>query len=272
MTSRLEGKVAIVTGSAGGIGAVTAQVLASEGAAVVVADIDAERATAHAERLRSAGARAIAIGVDIADETSVRAMVAETVDAFGRIDLLHNNAASRRYPSQDDRPVAEADVEVWNEILRVNVIGTMLCTKHVLPVMIAGGGGSIVVTASDAGLTGALGHPAYGASKGALVSFVRYVATQYGKHGIRCNAISPGLIVTENVAKTYGPGPLQDMMLRNHLTPRLGLPDDIAGVVTFLASQDSAFITGQVLCVDGGLLAHAPYYSDEVRMRQDQAT
>jgi NAD(P)-dependent dehydrogenase (short-subunit alcohol dehydrogenase family) len=138
----------------------------------------------------------------------------------------------------------------------------MLCCKHAIPRLRARGGGSIVNMCSGAGLTGALSHSAYGASKAGIASLTQYVATQHGKEGIRCNAIAPGLIVTPSTADTYASGGVGAMMLAHHLSPRLGTPEDIAAAVVFLASPESAFITGQVLCVDGGMLAHAPYYAD----------
>jgi NAD(P)-dependent dehydrogenase (short-subunit alcohol dehydrogenase family) len=127
--------------------------------------------------------------------------------------------------------------------------------------MIARGGGSIIITSSGAGLSGDLSHPAYGASKAALNNLAQYVATQYGKQGVRCNAVAPGFIVTD-ASEGSAYGAIRDTMLRHHLTPRLGRPEDIAAAVVFLASDESAFITGQTLCVDGGMMAHAPYVAD----------
>ncbi|MEU7550873.1 glucose 1-dehydrogenase [Streptomyces sp. NPDC044571] len=257
---RLEGKVVIVTGAASGIGAVTAARLAEEGARAAVADVDEAGAHRVAEAIRAAGGEAVGVGVDLADTGSVRAMVERAVQEFGGLDVLHNNAAATVLAASRDLPVADADPDVWDETMRVNVRGTMVAIQAALPHLVARGGGSVINTSSAAGLSGDLGHPAYAASKAAIVNLTRYVATQAGKSGVRCNAIAPGLIITSPEREAaYG------SMLRHHLTPRLGRPEDVAALAVFLASDESAFITGQTLVVDGGLLAHQPYYADLAR-------
>jgi NAD(P)-dependent dehydrogenase (short-subunit alcohol dehydrogenase family) len=143
--------------------------------------------------------------------------------------------------------------------MRVNLRGALVAIQAAAPHMIAGGGGSVINTASGAGLAGDLGHPADGACKAALISLTRYVATDFGKHGIRCTARSPGFIV---IPGKPGREAVAATMLRHGLTPRLGTPDDIAALAVFLASDESGFITGQNLCVDGGMLAHQPYVAD----------
>jgi NAD(P)-dependent dehydrogenase (short-subunit alcohol dehydrogenase family) len=263
----LEGKVAIVTGAGSGIGARTAAVLAAEGAAVAVADLNLAAAQQTAAAIEEGGGTAFAVAFDLGDEKSIRAMIAATVEAFGGIDIVFNNAAATHLGGERDKPIAEADSEVWDATLRINLRGTMQVTKYAVPHMTARGGGSIINTSSGAGQSGDLGHPAYGASKAAIDRLTTYTATEFGKQGIRCNAIAPGLIVTATSEKTYAGGPMRDMMLRHHLTPRLGRPDDIAEAVLFLASDKSGFITGQVISVDGGLLAHAPYWADVAEMQ-----
>jgi NAD(P)-dependent dehydrogenase (short-subunit alcohol dehydrogenase family) len=258
---RLNEKVAVVTGAASGIGAVTAERLAAEGAHTVVADLDLDGAKAVAELIRTAGGSAVAVAVDLGDIESVRAMVESAVGTFGGVDILHNNAAATQLAAKRDLPVAEADPAVWDETLRINLRGTMLAIQAAVPHLVARGGGSIINTSSGAGLAGDLSHPAYGASKAALINLTQYVATQHGKQGVRCNAIAPGFIVTAASAGSAH-GAIQETMLRHHLTPRLGRPEDIASAVVFLASDEAAFITGQTLCVDGGLLAHQPYVAD----------
>jgi NAD(P)-dependent dehydrogenase (short-subunit alcohol dehydrogenase family) len=158
------------------------------------------------------------------------------------------------------------DPAVWDAILQVNLRGTMLACRHAIPRLRARGGGSIVNIASGAGVVGMAmtSATAYAASKAGIITLTQYVATQHGKEGIRCNAVAPGLIVTPATESTYADGPVGDMMLRHHLTPRLGKPADIAAAVAYLASDDSAFVTGHVLAVDGGLSAHAPFYADSV--------
>lgn len=257
----LDGKVAIVTGAAGGIGARTAEVLAEAGAKVAVADLNAEGAHAQAARITAAGGDAIGLGFDLGSESSVAALVSAVVAHFGRLDVLHNNAAATHLAALADKPVLEADADVWDDTFRINVRGTMLATKYAVPHLVTAGGGSVINTASGAGLSGDLGHPAYGASKAAITNLTLYAATQFGKDNVRVNAICPGLVVT-GTSKSEHAASLQEVMLAHHLTPRVGRPDDIAYTVAFLASDEAAFITGQVISVDGGLLSHVPYYAD----------
>jgi len=252
----LDGKTAIVTGAARGIGAATALRVAAEGAHTAVADLDLEGARRVAEKITAAGGSAIAVQVDLGDVESVRRMVDTVVNEFGCLDILHNNAAATHLAARFDLPVADADPAVWDDTMRINLRGTMVAIQAAIPHLLARGGGSIVITSSGSGLSGDLSHPAYGASKAALNSLTQYVATQYGKQGVRCNAIAPGFIVTE-ASEGSAYGAVRETMLRHHLTPRLGRPEDVAAAVVFLASEESAFITGQTICVDGGLLAWA---------------
>jgi NAD(P)-dependent dehydrogenase (short-subunit alcohol dehydrogenase family) len=256
---RLDGKIAIITGAASGIGEATARRVAAEGARTVVADLDAAGAKRVAGEIADAGGDTTAVQVDLGDPESVRAMVRTAVASYGGLDILHNNAAATRLAATRDLPVSAADPGVWDETMRVNLRGAMVAIQAGVPHMIARGGGSVINTASGAGLTGDLRNPAYGASKAALVSLTRYVATEFGKQGIRCNAISPGFIV---IPDKPGRDAVAATMLRHHLTPRLGAPDDVAALVVFLASDESEFITGQNICVDGGLLAHQPFVAD----------
>jgi NAD(P)-dependent dehydrogenase (short-subunit alcohol dehydrogenase family) len=266
MTNRLEGKVAIVTGAASGIGAETATRLAREGAAVVVADINLPGAEQLVARIIQTGAAAAAARVDLGDEQSIMEMISFAVERFGGLDILDNNAADTRLSATRDGGVEHTDTQVWDTLMRINLRGTMIACKAAIPRMRARGGGSIINMSSGSGLTGALAPTAYGVSKAGIITLTQYVATQHGKEGIRCNAIAPGLIVTD-AASSYASGPFGEMMLRHHLTPRLGTPADIASAVAFLASDEASFITGQVISVDGGLLSHAPYHADMVKMR-----
>jgi NAD(P)-dependent dehydrogenase (short-subunit alcohol dehydrogenase family) len=256
---RLDSKIAIITGAASGIGRATARRVAAEGARTVVADLNGAGAKQVADEISAAGGEAIAVQADLGDNDSARAMVEAAVTAYGGLDILHNNAAATRLAATEDRPVSAADPAVWDETMRVNLRGALVAIQAAVPHMIARGGGSVINTASGAGLTGDLRNPAYGASKAALISLTRYVATEFGKQGIRCNAISPGFIV---IPEKAGREAVEVTMLRHHLTPRLGRPEDIAALVVFLASDESAFITGQNICVDGGLLAHQPFLAD----------
>lgn len=264
--NRLDGKVVIVTGAASGIGAVTAEVLAAQGAQVAVADLNGAAAEQQAERIVTAGGSAAGFAFDLGDASSIERLVADVVARFGAIDGLHNNAAATHLAATQDGPIMAADPSVWDDTFRINVRGTAFMIKAVVPHLLARGGGSIVNTSSGAGSAGDLGHAAYGASKAAINAVTMYAATELGKQGIRVNAIAPGLIITPASAESgHATGQNGEIMLANHLTPRLGNPHDVAAMVAFLLSDDSAFVTGQIIAVDGGLLAHAPYFSEFTR-------
>jgi len=257
MEMRLENKAAIVTGAASGIGRECALALAREGAWVVVADLDAGGAKTVSQQIVDDGGAAQPVQVDLGDAASVESLVAQAVGHFGRLDILHNNAAATHLAATRDLDVADMDPEVWDATMRINLKGTMLATKFALPHMIEAGSGSIVNTSSGASLAGDTGHTAYGVSKAAINMLTAYTAAQYGKLGIRCNAIAPGLVA----------GPLGEIMLRHHLTPRLGSPADIAAMVVFLCSEAASFVTGQVINVDGGARSHQPYLADVQALR-----
>jgi NAD(P)-dependent dehydrogenase (short-subunit alcohol dehydrogenase family) len=256
--NRLKGKVAIVTGGGGGIGAAVARRFVAEGASVTVADIDLGSARRAAEPL---GAKALAVQFDASDPASVKALVEATVAKFGRLDVLHNNAAlTDPARHQQDTTAVEIPLEIWNVTMAVNVTGYMLGCKYAIPHMIAGGGGSIINTASNSGAAGDLARIAYGSSKAAVVAMTKYVATQYGRQNIRCNSVSPGVVLTEALAKA-APG-LKELIRRHILTPEFGTPDDIAALVAFLAADESRYITGENISISGGGLAHQPHYAD----------
>ncbi|MCA8088062.1 SDR family oxidoreductase [Burkholderia cenocepacia] len=263
---RVKGKIAIVTGAASGIGAACAARLAHEGASVVVADLNLEGAQEQVRHIADSGGHAVAARVDIGDECSIEALFDLTLKTWGGLDILHNNAAATSLSSTADAAIEAIDVAVWDDTMRINLRGTMLASRRALPLMRSRGGGSIINTSSGAAQAGALGYSAYGVCKAGIENLTRYIAAQYGKQGIRCNAIAPGLIVTP-VTRAYYAGELGEMMLSHHLTPRLGVPEDIAHAVVYLASDEAAFVTGQVFNVDGGLLSHQPYHADEIRAR-----
>ncbi|MEZ4331325.1 MAG: glucose 1-dehydrogenase [Myxococcota bacterium] len=252
----LEGRVAIVTGGASGIGRATCLALAASGAAVVVADLNADGARKVAGEIEARKGRALAQAVDLGEEDSIVAMVEAAVRSFGGLDVLHNNAAdSDPALMAADGAITALTSEVWDRNMRINLRAPMLGCKHAIPHMIRRGGGSIINTSSASGLTGDSVRAAYAASKAGLGSLTQNVAAQYGKQGIRCNAIAPGVIATPALEANV-PKAAVDVYVDNTLTPRLGRPEDIAAVVVFLASDASAFVTGQILSVDGGLLAH----------------
>jgi NAD(P)-dependent dehydrogenase (short-subunit alcohol dehydrogenase family) len=260
VTGRVEGKVAVVTGAASGIGAVTASRLAAEGGKVVVADIDAAGAEAHAQAINASGGEAIGVAADISDEDAVRAMVDAAAEAFGAIDILHANAAAVDLIPRD-LSVLEADRELWDRTFAVNVTGTMLCARSVIPQMITRGGGSIVITSSVAGLAGEVVITAYSTSKWAVIQLMRSIASQHGRDGIRCNAVCPGLVFTERVLARFD-GPDSSYMLKHTPLARAGTPEDIANAVLYLGSDEASYVTGQVLSIDGGMTMHQPTYAD----------
>lgn len=262
--SLLVDKVAIVTGAGGGIGRPTALVLAQTGAAVAVSDIRQAAADETAELIRRAGGKAIAVAGDIGEEGDWTRLLEATRVAFGGLDILVNNAAAS---SHKDVDIVSMDVAVWDAAMRINSRGPMLGCKHAIPQMLERGGGAIVNIVSGAALTGMLSQPAYSAAKAAAISLTRNVATLYGKQGIRCNAIAPGLILHDRLA-AYFPDEHIRIDADNLLTPKPGKPEDIANAVLFLASENACFINAQVLSVDGGLLAHTPGYAQSRALGQ----
>ena len=258
----LQGKVAIITGGASGIGEATCRRLVAEGADVVIADVNGEKAAALAAEL---GAHATARRFDASDVASVESLVAGTMERFGRLDVLHNNAAisSPEVHARDRNPI-DITFATWDQVMAVNVRGYMAGCKYALPVMIAQGTGAIVNTASTGGFAGDITRMAYSVSKAAIIGLTRQVATHYGRQGIRCNAVAPGLVLTPG---TRGAAPqVIEVMQRHLLVPEIGKPEDIAAVVCFLASNEARYINGQTYIVDGGMLAHNPSMADLIDM------
>ena len=253
---RLDGKVAMVTGGGGGIGGATARALAGEGAAVMVLDIDEPAARRVADGIDPSGTRAMAQQADLAEEGDVAAAVAAAVARFGRLDVVHNNAALTASDFLErDTAVTELALDVWERTLSVNLSSQMLMCKHAIPAMIDGGGGSIVNMSSGASLSGDRTRTAYGVSKAGVNTLTMYVATAHGKQGIRVNTIVPGLILTDAV-RAHIPADSLVALGRSVLTPDLGQPEDVASLVVFLASDESRYITGQMIVIDGGMTAH----------------
>lgn len=261
---RLAAKVAIVTGGGGGIGSAVARRLVAEGAKVVIADLFEEMAMAAAKPL---GDAALAVQFDAVDPTSVEAMVERAVSHFGRLDILHNNAAMTDPDKHSlDTDAVTIPIEIWDETIDVNLRGYLLGCKYAIPHMVEGGGGSIINTASNSGTAGDLARIAYGASKGAIITMTKYIATQHGRQNIRCNSIAPGVVLTEALDAS-APG-LKEIIKRHVLTPEFGTPDDIAALVAFLASDESRYITGENISISGGGMAHQAHYADLLHLME----
>jgi NAD(P)-dependent dehydrogenase (short-subunit alcohol dehydrogenase family) len=250
----LDGRVALVTGAGSGIGAASATALAREGASVAVTDVDLAAAEKVAREI-GGGIGGRAWRLDVASEAEWIEVVAQVTEALGPVTVLHSNAAWTGAESFGaDLLVTDLSVEVFDRVMAVNLRGGMLACKHVIPGMLIAGGGSIVITSSVKGLTGSTHRTAYSISKAGLDALARMVATGYGKAGVRCNAIAPGIVATPAIDAV--PAAQRAALEDAHLTPTLGRAEDIADAVVFLASDEAAFITGQVICVDGGLVAH----------------
>jgi NAD(P)-dependent dehydrogenase (short-subunit alcohol dehydrogenase family) len=247
---RLADKTLLVAGAATGIGAACARRLAAEGARVVVGDIDLPGAEATAKTITEDGGQAVAVHVDIADEASVRELVAAAVDAYGGLDGAHVNAgAMHLLPGDTD--VVGMDLDTWDGTMAVNLRGHMLVTRHVVPRLLERGGGSIVYTSSDAAFVGEPTRPAYAVTKAGINAIARHVASRWGRDGIRANAIAPGLVLTDRI-REGADEELKRKLLRNTPSPRLGEPGDIAAMVAMLLSDGAAWVNGQVFNVDGG--------------------
>jgi NAD(P)-dependent dehydrogenase (short-subunit alcohol dehydrogenase family) len=250
---RLDGKVAIVTGGAGGIGAATARLMSSRGARVAIADIAFERARALAQELPDG----LAIDLDLESEASTETMVARTVAHFGRLDILHNNAALLGPEiARADCDIETMSTALWDRTYAVNVRGTMIACRAALP-HLRETRGNIVNTVSNLALQGHIIQAAYSSSKAAIVQLTRSIAASHGIHGVRCNAVAPGMTVTPALLAAF-PSPLRQAVEEETLRDRLGEPEDIAEAVAFLASDAARHITGQVLVADGGAASHVP--------------
>lgn len=257
----LEGRVAIVTGGGGGIGAATSRIMAERGARVVIADISADAAHHTLEEVRSQGGDAIAFTVDIGSPEAIAALFDKTVDHYGRLDIIDNNAAALTQDlAQRDMDIANMPLDVWDLTFAVNVRGTMLCCQHALKIMEGQRSGVIINTASNLALQGNVIQAAYSASKAAVIQLSRSIATSHGKRGIRCNAVLPGLTASPAALGNL-PQRLREVVEEETLTPYLGHPDDIAHTVAFLASDEARYITGQTIIADGGTSAHIPGFA-----------
>jgi NAD(P)-dependent dehydrogenase (short-subunit alcohol dehydrogenase family) len=249
--TRFDGAVALVTGAANGIGATVARTLAAQGARVAVADIDSVGTRQVVKDIVNDEGAAVGVTLDVADESAWRQAVADVEQHFGAISLLHSNAAlTSRDALGYGVAIPDLPIDLWNTVMAVNAGGCLLSCKHVIPSMLRAGKGSIVFTSSILGLRGKGDGLAYGASKAAVLSLTRSVATAYGRQNIRCNAVAPGSVATQVMADLD-----EDRMtaLQNHtMLGRIGETSEIAAVVAFLLSDEASYVTGQTLVADGG--------------------
>jgi NAD(P)-dependent dehydrogenase (short-subunit alcohol dehydrogenase family) len=265
MISDLTGNVSIVTGGAAGLGRASAMALAQNGAQVVVADKNLSGAQDAVAEIENIGGRALAVEVDVAHDDQVEDMVRYAVDRFGGLDTLMNNAAELTPDvTAQDGNVVTTDLAAWERVLAVNLTGTMLGCRYAVPEMVKRGKGSIINMSSVSSVLADTNHCAYGASKAAINNLTKSVAVAFGKQGIRCNAIASGVVVNDQIRARYSQSAI-DELESHHLTPHLGVPEDIANAVVFLASRDSQFWTGQILFIDGGFSSHMPYYAARSR-------
>lgn len=254
MAGRLTGKVVLITGAGGGQGRAAAVLFAQEGAKVVVTDVKVEGGEETVQLVRAAGGEAVFRTTDVSQAAQVEAAVRFTVDTYGGLTILYNNAALLH---RKDTLVTNLEEDVWNQILDVNLKGVYLCCKYAVPEIIKAGGGSIINTSSIGGLLGVGNAHAYTATKGGVISLTRAVAMAYATQKVRCNAICPGPIDTPMMAHVFhgtNPKPRQSFE-RGVPLGRLGTSEDIAAMALYLASDESSWVTGSVFTIDGGFAA-----------------
>ncbi|NNN06817.1 MAG: glucose 1-dehydrogenase [Elusimicrobia bacterium] len=255
MSGRLDGKVALITGAASGMGRAATVRFAREGARVIACDLDLDAVRESVAMAEAAGGRALAVRADVSKETEVREAVRAGIKAYGKLDVLYNNAGI--FPSAD-HSVVDTDETVWDKVLAVNVKGVYLVCKHGIPELLAAGGGSVINVASFVALVGcSVPQDAYTASKGAVIALTKSLAVQFGPKGIRANAICPGPIETPLLSAWLFKEPAEKAKRLNRIPMnRFGKSEDIVNTALFLASDESSWTNGAALVVDGGITSN----------------
>lgn len=245
----LEGKVGIVAGGARGIGAAIAQRLCAEGASVLIGDLMEDIAAQTAKEIAKAGGKCQALHLDATDKNSQDAIIAKALSQYGRLDFYHSNLAGGTVGDSD---AIEIELDIFDRSVSINMKSHLLATKAALPALLEQGGGAMIYTSSGSASGAEPRQPAYAMSKNAIHALARHVASRWGRHGIRANVIAPGLIMTEAVAAHLDEKQTERLQ---RITPcsRLGQPEDIAALAAFLASEDGAFVNGQVWHINGGM-------------------
>jgi NAD(P)-dependent dehydrogenase (short-subunit alcohol dehydrogenase family) len=252
MTGSFDGKVALVTGGASGIGRVAAQAFAREGASVLVSDVDIEGARETVRLIQDSNGKAAVTKTDVTQASEVKAMFSEVTRNFGKLDFALNNAGI----DGDRARTADYSEETWAKVVNVNLTGVFLCMKYEIPLLLENKGGAIVNMSSVAGVTGFVGHSAYTASKHGVIGLTKTAALEYAKQGIRVNAVCPCYTRTPMVERIVSMDPGLAEKLRNRIPMgRLGTPEEIAAAVIYLCSDAGSFINGHSLMMDGGIMA-----------------
>ena len=259
---RLEGKVAFITGAGSGIARAASHLFTREGAKVVIAELNPELGRACEQSVRTAGGEATFIETDVTKEDSVKRAIAQTVEKYGKLNVMHNCAGGSIV---EDKRVTDVDMGVWNHTISLDLLGTFLCCRHGIPEMVKAGGGSIINMSSVVALRGAFPIHVYTAAKGGILALTQSLAGTYARDGIRVNAICPGVVLTERVRQRFGESREQPATIPQTQAIQIdwkqypfgtGQPEDMANVVLFLASDESRMITGATIPADGGMSAY----------------